>query len=65
MAVSKPKSKRKRVPAGAALLQTDITEALLTAAHAELSAAGFSRFDDEDELLDSVDMLLPTETENF
>jgi DNA-directed RNA polymerase subunit alpha len=28
-------------------------------------AAGFSRFDDEDELLDSVDMLLPTETENF
>jgi DNA-directed RNA polymerase subunit alpha len=28
-------------------------------------AAGFSRFDDEDDLLDSVDMLLPTETENF
>src|SRR5271163_750690 len=28
-------------------------------------AAGFSRFDDEDELLDSVDMMLPTETENF
>jgi DNA-directed RNA polymerase subunit alpha len=28
-------------------------------------AAGFSRFDDEDDLLDSVDMQLPTETENF
>ena len=28
-------------------------------------AAGFNRFDDEDDLLDSVDMLLPTETENF
>jgi DNA-directed RNA polymerase subunit alpha len=28
-------------------------------------AAGFSRFDDEDDLLDSVDMLLPTEAENF
>ena len=28
-------------------------------------AAGFGRFDDEDELLDSVDLQLPTETENF
>ena len=28
-------------------------------------AGGFSRFDDEDDLLDSVDMQLPTETENF
>ena len=28
-------------------------------------AAGFNRFDDEDDLLDSVDMQLPTETENF
>ena len=28
-------------------------------------AAGFSRFDDEDDLLDSVDMQLPTDAENF
>ncbi|HVZ82487.1 MAG TPA: hypothetical protein VG893_02350 [Terracidiphilus sp.] len=28
-------------------------------------AAGFGHFDDEDEPLDSVDLQLPTETENF
>ncbi len=28
-------------------------------------AAGFGRYDDEEEPLDSVDLQLPTETENF
>jgi DNA-directed RNA polymerase subunit alpha len=28
-------------------------------------ASNFGRFDDEDEPLDSVDLQLPTETENF
>ena len=28
-------------------------------------AASYSRYDDEDEPLDSVDLQLPTETENF
>ena len=47
--------------AKAAVAQTTVTLKHLAAA----LAASYGRYDDEDEPLDSVDLQLPTETENF